>query len=281
MEKEYVIRRIKSLTFEDNGPIYDKKYRVRYFDIDGKILKIEYVAEGGKLTPPAKTPNYDPDYLIFDEWNYDIENYVVEQPTDVGAIYKTVDDATYMFCDLVNYAKTLTINLNIQGHTSIDWGDGIVDTSTSHTYAKEGKYIIKIIGSYTSNCSSSSYLISSSASLEKMYISSKITSLGQYCFSKSDISVVSLPKTLTDVSVSAFALSRCLKFINIPNSNPALLLKAFSHCYSLEGYSLPFTLSDISTQIFINCINMRDVVSLPYVAQESVYDVQGTSVYES
>ena len=47
----------------DNGAIYEGKYRVRYFDADGTILKIEYVEEGGKTTPPDN-PSYDPDYLI-------------------------------------------------------------------------------------------------------------------------------------------------------------------------------------------------------------------------
>ena len=134
-----------SSTPVDNGPIYEGKYRVRYFDNDGTILKIEYVEEGGKLTPPDN-PSYDPEYLEFDTWNYDIENYVVEQPTDVGAIYNTVDDVTYMFCRFTTNTG-LNPTLAINGATSIDWGDGTVDTSKSHTYANEGEYIIKIYGS--------------------------------------------------------------------------------------------------------------------------------------
>jgi len=42
----------------------DGKYRVRFYDADGTLLKVEYVAAGEDATPP-ENPNYDPRYLTF------------------------------------------------------------------------------------------------------------------------------------------------------------------------------------------------------------------------
>ena len=38
--------------------------RIRYIDVDGTILKEEYVQKGGTTTPPS-TPSYDSDRLMF------------------------------------------------------------------------------------------------------------------------------------------------------------------------------------------------------------------------
>ena len=216
---------------KDFGMIHEGKYRIRYFDIDGTILKIEYVEDGGKLTPPAKTPNYDPDYLIFDEWNYDIENYIVEQPTDVGATYKTVDDATYMLCRFTT-ATGLNPTLAISGFTSIDWGDDIVNTSASHTYTKEGNYVIKIKGEFSTSTSTSKYLLGSTTlmnALNKCYLSSKITLLSNYVFRYAKcLEVMSLPKTLTGIYNNVWETCYNLNGIVIPQNVTSLFSYSFS-----------------------------------------------------
>jgi hypothetical protein len=207
----------------DNGPIYEGKYRVRYFDVDGTVLKIEYVANGGKTTPPD-APAYDPDYLIFDEWNYDTDNYIVEQPTDIGATYKTVDNATYIFCSLTT--KTgLSVKLKISSFTSIDWGDGTVDTTAKHTYTKEGEYVIKIDGLETklTTSSSSGYLLGDSAiinyALKKLYLGKSITILPYYmCNYMMALEVLSLPKTAVSTSKQVIVECYKLKCIIIPRN---------------------------------------------------------------
>lgn len=231
---------LKALEFKDYGMIYEGKYRIRYFDIDGTILKIEYVAEGGKLTPPTKTPNYDPDYLIFDEWNYDIENYVVEQPTDVGAIYKTVDDATYLFIRPL-HGTSLKPDLAISGFTSIDWGDGTVNTSRSHTYTEGGSYIIKIKGEITFSTTSGSTLLGGSGwptrTLEKAYLG-KVKSNGlsdylfYYCYR---LKIISLPKNITKFPKYAIPSTKIVH-INIPYVT-TISSYSFQNAYGLRSIS--------------------------------------------
>lgn len=223
----------------DNGMIYEGKYRVRYFDIDGTILKIEYVADGGNLNPPTN-PTYDHDYLIFDEWNYDIENYVVEQPTDVGAIYKTVDDATYLFIRPLS-GTSLKPSLAIKGFTSIDWGDGTVDTSRSHTYTEGGSYIIKINGEITFSTTSDSSLLGGhdfpTRILEKAYLG-KVKSDGlsdylfNYCYR---LKIISLPKNITKFPKYAIPKTKIVH-INIPYET-TISDYSFQEAYALRSIS--------------------------------------------
>lgn len=161
----------------DFGLIYQGKWRVRYFDVDGTILKIEYVENGGRTTPPTTNPNYDPQYLIFDGWNYDIENLIVNQPIDIGVAYKTVNDLTYLFVKAVSK----TVRLSFTNFVSIDWGDGTINTENSHTYENYGDYVIKVEGNFSFNTSSSQYMINPTGLLKKVYLTGR-NNLASYAF---------------------------------------------------------------------------------------------------
>ena len=246
----------------DNGAIYEGKYRVRYFDLDGTILKIEYVANGGKTTPPD-APAYDPDYLIFDEWNYDTANYIVEQPTDIGAIYKTVDDATYMFCRFTT--KTgLNPTLAISVFSSIDWGDGTIDGKVSHTYNVEGDYIIKIYGniSFTNNSTSKSLMGSGNLnkSLKKCYIKNGVTSIGDYAFfSCYSLTNITIPKSIINIGNYTFYVCSGLKSILIPNGITSIGNYVFNSCYYLANIIIPETVTSIGSSIFESCYSLTNI----------------------
>lgn len=216
----------------DNGAIYEGKYRIRYFDVDGTVLKIEYVADGGKTTPPD-APSYDSNYLIFDEWNYDIDNYIVEQPTDIGATYKTVDDATYLFC-LFNEKTGLNVSLGTTGYTSIDWGDGTIDTNTTHIYSQEGEYVIKINGNSTLKYQ----LLGTPTALKvlkKIYIAKGITVIPPVFDGAYNLKVVSLPTTATQTENSTFRYCYLLKNIIFPRNFTSIASNSFRQCYSLKN----------------------------------------------
>ena len=205
-------------TYTDYGLFYKGKNRVRYLDIDGKVLKIEYLENGSKLTPPD-IPNYDPDYLVFDCWNYDIDNYVVERPTDVGAIYNTIDDYSYFWVDVMQRLG-FSYNLTFNNFESIDWGDGTVDSEKTHTYASEGSYLIKIKGNFSVSNSFGVYTFGSSninKSIKKAYVKSGCT-LGGYAFSYcSSLEIVSLPSSITSLGSNSFYGCN-LKCAIIPNN---------------------------------------------------------------
>jgi hypothetical protein len=121
---------------------------VKYYDIDGTILKQEFVNQGEAPTPP-NTPEFDKEYLVFDKW-LDLPEIVGEDYVYALAKYLIKDEATYVF---VNVSKNLCPNLeiifNITGdELSIDWGDGVVNNSVSHIYENYGEYVIKINGTF-------------------------------------------------------------------------------------------------------------------------------------
>ena len=260
---------------KDFGMIYEGKYRIRYFDIDGTILKIEYVEDGGKLTPPKKTPNYDPDYLIFDEWNYDIENYVVYRPTDIGTTYKTVGDATYMFCRFTS--KTgLNPTLAIISATSIDWGDGVIDTNKSHTYTNEGEYIIKIYGDIRFNASSSNYLLGSNdlnKALRKCFIKNSVTSIKSNAFSNcNSLKIVTIPEGVTSIEESVFSYCGSLTSITIPEGVTSIGSSTFSNCNSLTRIIIPEGVTSIGSNAFKYC-NCLKSVTIP----ESITSIEDSA----
>lgn len=243
---------------------------VRYIDADGTVLHTEYVENGGKLTPPSN-PSCDPNYIIFDEWNYDVENYIVEQPTDVGAIYKTVDDVTYMFCRF-NANTGLSPSLRITGFTSIDWGDGTIDSSNSHTYAEDGEYIIKISGDFSFNTNASDYLMGSESlnnSLKKVYLKKGISNLTYYVFYKcNSLTHVTIPNSVTIIKDSPFKDCIGLNTIIVPNGVSTINNLVYG-CYALKNASLPNGIlymedSSVSSfsrgQIFYGCSSLESVV---------------------
>lgn len=148
--------KINSVINNYNNPLINDKYRVRYFDADGTLLKEEYVADGGTTTPPSN-PNIDPDYLTFRCWASCIGEVFtdIQHDIDYGACYLTKDDATYLFITLTeDTGLTFSFGLKNYGlstNTNIDWGDtntSIKSTNNteflSHTYDNYGNYIIKI-----------------------------------------------------------------------------------------------------------------------------------------
>lgn len=259
------------------------QYRIRYFDIDGTVLKEEYLDSGATLTPP-KAPNYDSDYLVFDSWNYDIENTVVDGPLDIGAIYNTIDNCTYMFCRFTTNTG-LNPTLAISGSPTIDWGDGTVNTSLSHTYASEGEYVIKISGSFSFNTSLSKYLMGSSSlnnAILKGYFSN-VEKFTNYCFQQSYIRIISLPKNydystfspyegfkyciyleyitipnlVTTIGQGMFDNCSSLTNISIPNSVTTILGNAFKRCSILESIAIPNSVTSIGSDFLYNCYTLN------------------------
>ena len=125
------------------------KYRVRFFDYDGTILKTVYT-DGGAVTAP-NVPDHE--RLLFQEWNNDFDDITAD--LDVGAIYTTKSGKCEFDID-INSLTGLTQYVGIRltsGTVTIEWGDGtsetlstIGDTRVAHTYAASGKYMIMVSG---------------------------------------------------------------------------------------------------------------------------------------
>ena len=236
-------------------------YKIRYIDVDGTVLKTEYVPSGGKLTPPSN-PTYDSEYLEFNTWNYDIDNYIVNGNTDVGAIYRTITGDSYLFIRLTENIGLTIPKMNISGATSIDWGDGTVDTNLTHTYADYGDYVIKISGM----TQITNYLFGSSGSLYnysllKCYLGSTVTSIGNNAISSCDsITSVVIPESVTSIGNYAISSCRSLTSVVIPESVTSIGNYAFNNCFSLTSVVIPESVTSIENKTFYYCYSLTSVV---------------------
>lgn len=235
-------------------------YKIRYIDVDGTVLKTEYVPSGGKLTPPSN-PTYDSEYLEFDTWNYDIDNYIVNGNTDVGAIYRTKTGDSYLFIRLTENIGLEIPTLAIIGATSIDWGDGTVDTNLTHTYADYGDYVIKISGmTRTTNPLFSSNTVSYCYSLLKWYLGDTVTSIGSNTlYNCTSLASIVIPESVTSIEKSVFNNCYSLTSIVIPGNVTKIERHTLYNCYSLTNIVIPKNVTSIEDYVFNFCMSLTSI----------------------
>ena len=237
------------------------KHKVTYFDLDGSELKVEYVEDGGTTTPPSD-PNYDSEYLQFDCWNYDVANLVVDRDINIGAIYETITGDTYLFIRLTENIGLEIPSLKITGATSIDWGDGTVDTNLTHTYADYGEYVIKVSGMTKTEYGlfNGSYDSPYTYSLQKMYLGNSVTTIGTSAFSNcKSLAIISIPNTAS-IEGAVFYNCYSLTSIIIPDSVTSIGQRAFYYCYSLTSIIIPEGVTSIGYSAFDSCTSLTSII---------------------
>ena len=234
-------------------------YQVQWIDIDGSILKREFVVSGGTATPPTITPNYDPTYLVFNTWNYtDFTN--IQAPTNIGAIYNTVDNKSYVKVTLdatSGLALTLYFTKSNADTMTVDWGDSTSNTYTNtgafntgaHTYPANGNYVISIwiTGTGTfgyGNGGSTTGLLGSVAAQRdtatSVYDSAQVgTTVNSGLVSLRKLLVISLNQTNTIQSLPSTYLSGAilLSCINIPSTITYTNASCFNNTNSVLYYN--------------------------------------------
>jgi hypothetical protein len=158
------------------------KYLVRVVDYDGTILKEDWLNTGATFTLP-NPPTHD--RLIFEEWAGQIDivdNVIIVPNYDViiGPLYKTKSGLTEVDIELTP-ATGLTITFN-EG-TTIDWGDGITDTSLTHTYANYGTYTIKPYFDFYSGSTSQILTSAQMVCIKNVFLGENVTYIHQKLFS--------------------------------------------------------------------------------------------------
>jgi hypothetical protein len=256
------------------------QYRVRFYDIDGTVLKEQFVNEGNDASPP-ETPNIDPTYLVFAEWNQDFTN--VDRDIEVGAMYDTIDGKTYIFIrltDTIGLQPTLDLNKTTGDTLTVDWGDSTTDTTSTNgnqtvqktaAYAAIGDYVISIdcAGEYRNRAASSIFVDTQPyrSSVLKIYMGSTMT-VQNNCFQIFvSMSIISLNKSIVFAAqVNIFNGSRSLSHCNISKNSTGLSTSFFLNCVNLKSVSFPPTVTTLGANCFQSCssltyIDLKNITS--------------------
>jgi hypothetical protein len=248
-------------------------YLVRFFDIDGTILKEERRNAGQDATAPS-TPNYDPTYLTFKEWNQSFTN--VQADIDVGAIYDTIDGKTYYFVritDTTGLQPTLLLNKSTTDTLTIDWGDATTNTTSSSgnvsitktaAYSAIGDYVITIqcAGLYRNQANIN--LTNGDNAYARIFLKAyegvnfrHNAACYRYCVSLKYVSINSESMT-GSLSNTAFSGCFSLYHCNLPRLTVSVS-NTFSTCYSLISVSIPLSVT-FYNGAFTSCNSLTKIV---------------------
>jgi hypothetical protein len=263
------------------------QYRVRFYDIDGTILKEQFVNEGNDASPP-ETPNIDPTYLVFAEWNQDFTN--VDRDLEVGAMYDTIDGKTYIFIrltDTTGLQPTLDLNKTTGDTLTVDWGDSTTDTTSTNgnqtvqktaAYAAIGDYVISIdcAGEYRNRDNVSLFDTDPyRSSVLKIYMGSTMSILRVCYQSLNSMSHISIRKNFV-FSTQTFVFTFCtsLQHCNIPNNSTELGANIFS-ASGIKRVSYPPTVTTLGATCFFGCsaleyIDLKNITSFTSSSLRSI-----------
>lgn len=221
----------------------DGAHLVTVYDYDGAVLKREKL-DAGEVCVMPQAPIHD--RLEFQAWvgtksmNADGQSVTVGNgDIDIGAIYKTKSGNTE-FDVVITRATGRTINIqNMTGKSSVNWGDGVTNNASSHTYAAEGKYTIEVAG---------------------------VTKLGELVLKRAPdygnnytCTEIRIGETVTTIGDEAFQMCYSVEKVTIPDSVTDIGENAFVQNYSL-GFVVLHGGADIAANGFAACSSMRGVI---------------------
>jgi hypothetical protein len=270
----------------ESGGATSGDYLVRFLDIDGTILKTQWVNSGQDATAPTSPTRT---YLTFYGWNTTYTG--VTRSLDVGVIYVTTDGKSYLFIRIsatTGLSPTLYVNKSTTATMTINWGDTTTSTNSSsgnqtiaHTYSVEGDYLITVTCSTTyqfgQGSSPTQIFTGNYANIVKsVYIGTNVTTLPVYAFNNCySLTSISIPSTVTSIGTYAFNNCYALAYISIPSTVTSIGTNAFYYCYSLSSIIIPSSVTSISAYIFYNCY------ALTYISIPSGVTSIGTNAFDS
>lgn len=284
---------------------------VNFYDYNGVRVYSYTADEFANLTAMPANPSHSG--LTAQGWNWDLEDakeYVLSHgKLNIGQMYITDDGVTRIYIELKDGRLKPNFTIAVNGKVSVNWGDGskplnisgsslTYDLLYSHTYPKEGEYIITIkvnSGEFafrgTSNGtkllwnnSNSSISKAYQTSIKKIFIGDGITSIDAYSFGNChslncitvpnsiktikayafryaySLSNIILPKSITKIENTVFYYCYGLSKIIMANSLTSIGEDAFNSCFSLDDIILPDSLTNLDAHTFDNCLNLSSVI---------------------
>lgn len=257
-------------------------YLVRFIDLDGTVLKEEWVNSGEDATPP-NNPSYDSENLTFSSWNNSYSN--ITRDINIGATYHTMYESFTMafitLTPITGLNVTLYLNKSDNSPLTVFWDGTNYNTYTNvgnfntgaHTYPAYGDYLIQIgiVGgsgtySFGNGSTSTTFCGGSTQSLRnqltKVYIGSfGVTNINAYAFyNNQSVTMVSIPNSVTTIGNYAFAYMYSLYNIIIPSSTTSIGTSCFYGGYSLRTAIISNAVTSIGTYSFQSCTALTSII---------------------
>lgn len=236
---------------------------VNFYTPYGELVASYTIEEANNLTELPEAPELP--RLTFQEWNYDLADVqATTTPLDIGGTYTTTSGACEFDVN-VNSQSGMTVTFSsLRNMTSVDWGDGTVDTNLTHTYTTAGKYTIITYGlTHLAN-----YFLTGNSStwnnnLVEVRLSTSIMIMTSEAFQRCQaLRYITLPNSVTiNNSTSQFYYAYALEFYVFPKNSTAINASyMFAYCYNLKGISMPIGLTSFNTYVFQKCYSLKRVV---------------------
>lgn len=157
----------------------------------------------------------------------------------------------------------------IDNDAVIDWGDGsgeqaLTTVTPTHTYAKAGKYVVKVKGANTiaeQNVNARGKYFSV---LKYVELNSDVSSLSLNAF-KNCCGLVEVVMGNSPNSMGSGILQFAANLVRIILSTNFTFISnyAFYYNYSLENITIPSLVATIGTSAFQNCLSLTEIHCLP------------------
>ncbi len=262
------------------GSENDDKHKILWIDIDGTVLKEEFVDTNENGTHP-NDPDRTSEGLTFVEWTRNADNVYCER--HIGACYRATDNKTHLFLDFSNEDDAvldLYFHKSDTSELSFDWGDGSpISTVTAneeshliHTYPTQGQYELTIwISSGTGTwCPGESYTNKIFTAPKYKVVYKAYLGADIYCpftyrvfYNNAVLNCIVIPKEIGVIPEYLVTNNKGLKAIIIP---PGLSNQTrndcFGGCNNVSYICLPEDV-EISCDSFLRNINSLEVFIAP------------------
>ena len=258
-------------------------HTVQFIDVDGTILKTQFVANGGSATPPA---NPTREKCQFVKWLNAYDN--ITKDTDVFALYKSSDgNSWYRVKANANDRVNLTIRCDTASPVIIDWGDGSSDTATyrnkytefRHDYAERFDGWVKV--SSEGNYRLGSLEADGNPCVIEVVVGDKVASIGPVARQMFNLRSIVIPDTVKEYEGNLFYNCLSLLSLVLPDGAKKFAMNKTLYMTDLRYVRLPETLTEMPANMLGNSYSLQSVVIPEGVTSIGASAFQGCASLQS